>query len=203
MTIVRTGGGGAVAVAPWAAEPDHAQDQSGLALRGMDTEPSTTASQPTEEQPGPVQKVAAAAERAGITIDLVRMDGQVPTAAAAAERLGCTVAQIANSLIFDADGEPLLVIASGAHRVDTKKVAADLGYRKVRRASPEFVLEHTGQEVGGVAPFGHPAPVRTVIDADLAAEEKLWAGGGDDHTMIAISYADLVRGTGGQVRNVR
>src|SRR5690625_1121530 len=173
----------------------------------MHTESGTDTSQPDEqiaeqttEQNGPVQKVADAAERAGINIELVRLEDQVPTAAAAAERLGCTVAQIANSLIFEADGEPLLVIASGAHRVDTRKVADDLGYRKVRRASPQFVLEHTGQKVGGVAPLGHPAPLRTVVDAELAAEEKLWAGGGDDYTMIAISYADLVRATSGEVQ---
>jgi len=171
----------------------------------MHTESSANSSQPeqTAEQHDPVRKVAEAAERAGITVELVRLEDQVPTAAAAAERLGCTVAQIANSLIFEADGEPLLVIASGARRVDTRKVAADLGYRKVRRASPEFVLEHTGQKVGGVAPLGHPARVRTVVDADLAAEEKLWAGGGDDYTMIAISYDDLVRATDGEVREVR
>ncbi|MGC0252223.1 YbaK/EbsC family protein [Pseudactinotalea sp. Z1748] len=116
--------------------------------------------------------------REPVLASLPDADEDVPTAAAAAEALGCTVHQIANSPIFVADGEPLLVIASGAHWVDTK-VATDLGYRKVRRARPEFVLEHTGQVVGGVAPFGHPAPVRTVIDAEWAAHERLWAGGGD------------------------
>ena len=92
----------------------------------------------------------------------------MPTAAAAAEALGCEVGAIANSLVFDADGAPLLVLASGAHRVDTGKVAALLGVTRVRRATPEFVLAATGQEVGGVAPVGHPAPLRTVVDVDLA-----------------------------------
>src|SRR5699024_8235196 len=130
----------------------------------MSTEPNTRAESAgpgpdaTASGSGPVEQVRAAAARAGIDAEFARMDHQVPTAAAAAERLGCSVAQIANSLIFDADGEPLLVIASGAHRVDTTKIAADLGYRKVRRASPDFVLTHTGQAVGGVAPFGHPGP---------------------------------------------
>ena len=76
------------------------------------------------------------------------------------------------------------MLASGAHRVDTGKVAALIGAQRVRRASPEFVLAATGQEVGGVAPVGHPAPLRTVVDIDLAAFPVLWAGGGDHHTMF-------------------
>ncbi|MGC0272624.1 YbaK/EbsC family protein [Pseudactinotalea sp. Z1739] len=173
----------------------------------MNTEPATGTEPGTDPRRGgesdPVLRVRAAAEGAGVRFDLVRLDEHVPTAAAAAQALGCTVAQIANSLIFEADGEPLLVIASGAHRVDVAKVATDLGYAKVRRAGPDFVLAHTGQQVGGVAPFGHPAPVRTVIDEDLATHEQLWAGGGDDFTMLSITFADLVRSTGGQVRRVR
>src|SRR5207244_13071734 len=122
---------------------------------------------------------------------------QVPTAAAAAEALGSAVGAIANSLVFDADGEPLLVLASGAHRVDTGKVAALVGAARVRRASAEFVLAATGQEVGGVAPVGHPSPLRTVVDVDLAAFPVLWAGGGDHHTMFSATYGDLLRLTGG------
>ena len=126
-----------------------------------------------------------------------RFDDPVPTAAAAAEALGCEVGAIANSLVFDADGFPLLVLASGAHRVDTGKVAALIGAQRVRRASPDFVLAATGQEVGGVAPVGHPAPLRTVVDTDLATFPVLWAGGGDHHTMFSATYADLLRVTGG------
>jgi prolyl-tRNA editing enzyme YbaK/EbsC (Cys-tRNA(Pro) deacylase) len=121
----------------------------------------------------------------------------VPTAAAAAEALGCAVGAIANSLVFDADGVPLLVLASGAHRVDTGKVAALIGAAKVRRASPEFVLAATGQEVGGVAPVGHPAPLRTVVDTDLADHPVLWAGGGDHFTMFSATYEALLALTDG------
>ena len=126
-----------------------------------------------------------------------RFDDPVPTAAAAAAALGCEVGAIANSLVFDADGAPLLVLASGAHRVDTGKVAALVGATRVRRASPDFVLAATGQEVGGVAPVGHPTPLRTVVDVDLAAFPLLWAGGGDHHTMFSATYDDLHRLTGG------
>jgi prolyl-tRNA editing enzyme YbaK/EbsC (Cys-tRNA(Pro) deacylase) len=139
----------------------------------------------------------AALRAGGVEGEIRRFDDPVPTAAAAAQALGCQLGAIANSLVFDADGEPLLVLASGAHRVDTGKVAALIGAARVRRASAEFVLAATGQEVGGVAPVGHPAALRTVVDIDLAGHPLLWAGGGDHHTMIGLTYDDLVRLTEG------
>ena len=145
-----------------------------------------------------VDRVLAALRAGKVAADVRRFDEPVPTAAAAAAALGCAVGAIANSLVFDADGAPLLVLASGAHRVDTGKVAALLGVTRVRRATPEFVLAATGQEVGGVAPVGHPAPLRTVVDIDLAGFPLLWAGGGDHHTMFSATYEDLLRLTGGQ-----
>ena len=145
----------------------------------------------------PVDRVVAALHAGGVAAEVRRFDEPVPTAVAAAAALGCEVGAIANSLVFNADGCPLLVLASGAHRVDTGKVAALLGVDRVRRATPDFVLAATGQEVGGVAPVGHPAPLRTVVDVDLAAFPLLWAGGGDHHTMFSASYDDLLRVTGG------
>ena len=145
----------------------------------------------------PAELVVAALQAGGVAADVRRFDVPVPTAAAAAEALGCEVGAIANSLVFDADGAPLLVLASGAHRVDTGKVAALVGAERVRRATPEFVSAATGQEVGGVAPVGHPRPLRTVVDVDLAAFPVLWAGGGDHHTMFSATYDDLLRVTGG------
>jgi prolyl-tRNA editing enzyme YbaK/EbsC (Cys-tRNA(Pro) deacylase) len=150
----------------------------------------------------PVDRVVAALRAAAVETEVRRFDRSVPTAAAAAEALGCEVGAIANSLVFDADGAPLLVLASGAHRVDTAKVAALVGARRVRRATPGFVLAATGQEVGGVAPVGHPGPLRTVVDTDLAAFPLLWAGGGDHWTMFSASYRDLLRVTGGEPAEV-
>jgi prolyl-tRNA editing enzyme YbaK/EbsC (Cys-tRNA(Pro) deacylase) len=147
---------------------------------------------------GPVARVLAGLDAVGVRVDVRRFDEPVPTAAAAAAALGCPVGAIANSLVFDADGAPLLVLASGSHRVDTAKVATLVGARRVRRATPEFVLDATGQEVGGVAPVGHPAPLPTVVDVDLAGHPVVWAGGGDHHTMIGATYDDLLRATGGQ-----
>src|SRR5262249_56740936 len=92
-----------------------------------------------------------------------------PTAAAAAAQLGCDVGAIANSLVFNADGVPLLVLTSGAHRVDTGRVAELVGASKVKRADPDFVRQSTGQVIGGVAPVGHPAPLRTLVDQHLGS----------------------------------
>jgi prolyl-tRNA editing enzyme YbaK/EbsC (Cys-tRNA(Pro) deacylase) len=150
------------------------------------------------EQHPNVVAVREALEAAGArTSEVVVLDDAVHTAVAAAEALGVEVGQIANSLIFDAEGEPLLVLTSGAHRVDTAKVAAGLGIAKLRRASPEFVREHTGQAIGGVAPLGHPKPVRTLVDVDLAKHDVIWAAGGVPRAVFPITYAELVRVTDG------
>jgi prolyl-tRNA editing enzyme YbaK/EbsC (Cys-tRNA(Pro) deacylase) len=150
----------------------------------------------------PVQRVVAALRAAGVDAEVRRLDEPVPTAAAAAVALGVPVGAIANSLVFDADGEPLLVLASGAHRVDTGKVAALIGAQRVRRATPEFVRAATGQEVGGVAPTGHPTRLRAVVDVDLSAHPVLWAGGGDHHTMVAVTYGQLLDLTGARPASV-
>jgi len=131
------------------------------------------------------------------------LDEAAPTAAAAAAQLGVAVGAIANSLIFaTAEGEPLLVLTSGAHRVDTAKVAALVGTSELRRAKPDFVLAATGQVIGGVAPVGHPAPIRTLVDQDLAGYPQVWAAGGIPHAVFPTTLAELVRLTGGTVAEV-
>src|SRR3954465_7399292 len=87
---------------------------------------------------------------------IVVLPESVHTAALAAEALGCEVGAIANSLLFDSGGQPVLILTSGAHRVDTARVARDLGRAPLRRATPEFVREHTAQVIGGVSPIDHP-----------------------------------------------
>ncbi|WP_027346743.1 YbaK/EbsC family protein [Hamadaea tsunoensis] len=126
----------------------------------------------------------------------------VHTAPLAAEAVGVEVGAIANSLIFAADGQPLLVLTSGAHRVDTRKVAAALGVARLDRATPDFVREHTGQAIGGVAPLGHPKPVRTLVDSDLSAYAEIWAAGGVPQTVFPTTYAELLRITGGSPAEV-
>ncbi len=126
----------------------------------------------------------------------------VHTAAAAAEALGVDVGAIANSLVFDADGAPLLVLTSGAHRVDTAGLAARLAVTRLRRATPQFVKEHTGQVIGGVAPVGHPQPLRTLVDTALEKYDEIWAAGGVPQAVFPTTYAELLRVTGGTPTDV-
>jgi prolyl-tRNA editing enzyme YbaK/EbsC (Cys-tRNA(Pro) deacylase) len=127
----------------------------------------------------------------------------VPTAAAAAALVGVEVGAIANSLLFaTAEDEPVLVLTSGAHRVDTAKVAALAGTSTLKRATPEFVLAATGQRIGGVAPVGHPAPLRTFLDVALADYPQIWASGGVPHSVFPATYDELLRLTGAEVAEV-
>jgi prolyl-tRNA editing enzyme YbaK/EbsC (Cys-tRNA(Pro) deacylase) len=144
------------------------------------------------------------AEHVASELSALKVAGQVrelpepaPTAATAAAQLGCSVGAIANSLVFTADGEPLLILTSGAHRVDTAKVAAEIGASKISRADPEFVYASTGQRIGGVAPVGHPKPIRTIVDTSLRDHDVVWAAGGHAHTVFPTSFTELVRITGG------
>jgi len=151
----------------------------------------------------PVLNVKSALTAAGVSDTVQIFEDKVPTAAAAASVLGCEVAAITNSLIFELDGAPLLILASGAARVDTTLVADQLGTGRIRRASPDFVLEHTGQEVGGVAPVGHPKKLRTILDTSLREYPLLWAGAGDHNSMFSISYEELARITDAEPLQVR
>jgi prolyl-tRNA editing enzyme YbaK/EbsC (Cys-tRNA(Pro) deacylase) len=125
------------------------------------------------------------------------LPASAPSAAAAAQQLGCDIGAIANSLVFAADGAPLLVMTSGAHRVDTARVAALIGASEVARADARSVRSWTGQAIGGVGPVGHPAPLRTLVDAWLAKYDVVWAAAGHPHTVFPTSFDELVRITGG------
>ncbi|MGA8112768.1 MAG: YbaK/EbsC family protein [Actinocatenispora sp.] len=158
-----------------------------------------------DEHPN-VVAVRSALRAAGVSGEVRLLPEAVHTAAAAASALGVQVGQIANSLIFTAefpDGDrPVLVLTSGAHRVDTARVAELLGARALRRATPDFVRKHTGQAIGGVAPVGHPAPVRTVVDATLGDHPLVWAAGGVPRAVFPTAFAELVRITGGEPAEV-
>ncbi|GGP41139.1 YbaK/EbsC family protein [Saccharothrix coeruleofusca] len=155
------------------------------------------------DHPG-IRKVAAALSEAGhheaaegirVLADAVR------TAAEAAAAVGVPVGAIANSLVFAAVtggvAAPLLVLTSGAHRADTGLLAELAGVDSVERATPAFVREHTGQVIGGVSPLGHPAPIRTFVDRDLARYEVVWAAAGHPHAVFPTTCAGLVELTGG------
>jgi prolyl-tRNA editing enzyme YbaK/EbsC (Cys-tRNA(Pro) deacylase) len=140
---------------------------------------------------------AGAVDAGGQPCQVRVLDDAVHTAVAAAAAVGVEVGQIANSLIFVAGDEPLLVLTSGAHRVDTAKVAALVGVPALKRATPEFVREHTGQVIGGVSPLGHPKPLRTLVDTALEHYPEIWAAGGVPQAVFPVTYAELVRVTGG------
>ena len=155
------------------------------------------------DHPG-IRKVAAALSEAGHheAADGIRvLADAVRTAAEAARAVGVPVGAIANSLVFAAvrDGvaRPLLVLTSGAHRADTDLLAALADVDRVERAKPDFVREHTGQVIGGVSPLGHPAPIRTFVDVDLAQHEVVWAAAGHPHAVFPTDYAGLVDLSGG------
>ena len=134
--------------------------------------------------------------RRGGSGEIVILPESVHTAALAAQALGCEVGAIANSLVFDDRGTPVLILTSGAHRVDTERTAATIGAGRLARAKPEFVREHTGQVIGGVSPIGHPGPVPTYIDSWLKQYDVVWAAAGHPAAVYSTTYDELVAMTG-------
>ena len=149
-----------------------------------------------------VTEVVRRLREAGASGEVRELTDSARTAAQAAAQLGVPVGAIANSLVFDVAGNPLLVLTSGAHRVDTEAVARLLGVPEVRVAKPDFVREHTGQAIGGVAPVGHPAPIGTLVDVELARFEQVWAAAGHPHTVFPTTYDELLRLTEGSPAEV-
>lgn len=144
----------------------------------------------------------AAADR-GLSLDIRTFAEGTKTAEAAAQAVGCDVAQIVKSLVFVADGRPVVALTSGANRADPERLAAVIGAEDVRRATPEEAREATGFSIGGTPPFGHPAPLPTLIDRDLLAWELLWAAAGAPDAVFPIHPDGLVQVTGGAVVDLR
>ena len=128
--------------------------------------------------------------------EIVILPESVHTAALAAAALGCEVGAIANSLLFDAGGSPVLILTSGAHRVDTALTAARVGVERLKRATPEFVREHTGQAIGGVSPIAHPTAVPTWLDRELRRYDVIWAAAGHPAAVYSTTYDELLAMTG-------
>lgn len=149
-----------------------------------------------------VRRVTARLSELGVRGVVRALDDAARTAAQAAAQLGVDQAQIANSLVFSADGRPVLVLASGGHRVDTAKVASIVGAEKVDRADADFVRAHTGFAIGGVAPVAHPEPLQTLVDTALAAYDEVWAAAGHPHTVFPTTYDELLAITGGEPADV-
>ncbi|MFC4494264.1 YbaK/EbsC family protein [Streptomyces ovatisporus] len=125
------------------------------------------------------------------------------TAAQAARAIGCELSQIVKSLVFAADGEPVLVLMDGASRVDVRLVQAELGVRSVQRADAGLVREATGYAIGGVPPFGHVTDMRVLADRRLLDHEVVWAAAGTPHTVFALAPDALIAHARGSVVDVR
>jgi prolyl-tRNA editing enzyme YbaK/EbsC (Cys-tRNA(Pro) deacylase) len=143
----------------------------------------------SEPLPTRSRLVREALDQAGIAGSIVTLPDAAATAPQAAAALGVEVGAIANSLVFWSDGAALLVMTSGAHRVDTDALARRLGRTQIRRASPEQVREATGQAIGGVAPTGHPRRLTTIVDRSLADHPRIWAAAGTPHTVFPLTFA--------------
>jgi prolyl-tRNA editing enzyme YbaK/EbsC (Cys-tRNA(Pro) deacylase) len=147
-----------------------------------------------------VERVQQALRALGLGHEVVDLGSSARTAADAARAVGCRVDQIAKSLVFRLrdSRRPLLVVTSGANRVDEAKVAAVVG-EPLERADADFVRAETGFAIGGVAPVGHAKPVVTLIDEHLLRFEEIWAAAGHPNTVFRLTPDDLVTMTGGRV----
>src|SRR5690606_25939952 len=121
------------------------------------------------------------------------------TAVEAAAAIGCEVSALANSLVFLEDDEPVLVMTSGGHRANFDVLAENIGAAIVAMAPASVVREATGQAIGGVAPVGHPAPIRTFVDEALESFPEIWAAAGHAHTVMPLTFAQLCAVTGATV----
>ena len=144
---------------------------------------------------GAIERFTESAHRLGIETQVRRFPEGTKTAVDAANAIGCDVAQIVKSLVFVADGRPVIAFTSGANRVDTSKLAAVTGATEARRASPEEARAATGFAVGGTPPFGHPERVTTYLDPALTAFEEVWAAAGTPDSVFPLTPSDLQRAT--------
>lgn len=156
---------------------------------------------PDREDHPSIARFRAALTALGGTGRIVVLPDSVHTAALAAQALGCEVGAIANSLLFAAPGSdraprPILILTSGAHRVDLELVAARIGVATLARAKPQFVKDVTGQVIGGVSPLAHPAPIPTFLDRSLARYPELWAAAGHPAAVFSTTYTELRTLTG-------
>ena len=150
------------------------------------------------------QRVQDALDTIGLRLEVVELSSSTRTSAEAAMAVGCDVAQIAKSLIFRTceTDRPVLVIASGANRVNEKRIAELMG-EDICKADADYVREHTGFAIGGGPPVGHLEQIPTFIDEDLLQFREIWAAAGTPHALFKLSPEDLLRATSGKVITIR
>ena len=146
------------------------------------------------------EKVIDSARLLGLEVDVERLETSTKTVREAATAVGCQEAEIAKSIVFVADGDPVVCVASGEHRVDLDKLTEVLDVAEVRQAGPDEVRAATGFPVGGVPPLGHGLPV--IFDEALLEHERVWAAAGDPHSLFCVSPRKLVDCTGARVADI-
>jgi prolyl-tRNA editing enzyme YbaK/EbsC (Cys-tRNA(Pro) deacylase) len=134
-------------------------------------------------------RLAQCARDLGIPVEVRRLEASTRTVKDAAVAVGCEEAEIAKSIVFVADGDPLVCVASGRHRIDTEKLADALDVAEIRQAGAEEVRAATGYAIGGVPPFGHDLPV--VFDEELLRHERVWAAAGDPNSLFEVDPREL------------
>lgn len=153
--------------------------------------------------PASARRVAEAAAELSLDIKVREFPEGTRTAADAARAIGCDVAQIVKSLVFLADGEPIVCLVSGLNRVDTSRLAAAIGAAKITRADADAVRASTGYAVGGVPPFGHTTPIPVYCDRDLMTYETVWAAAGTPSAVFSVNPARLVEATGAEIVDLK
>jgi prolyl-tRNA editing enzyme YbaK/EbsC (Cys-tRNA(Pro) deacylase) len=152
---------------------------------------------------GAIDRFVVAARGVGVEPEVRRFPEGTKTAEAAARAVGCEIGQIVKSLVFMADGNPLLALTSGANRADPQRLGVLVGGAEVRRADPEEARAATGFAIGGTPPFGHPGQVTVLIDRDLLGYDLLWAAAGTPDAVFPITPPDLLRATGAKVVDLK
>ncbi len=150
-----------------------------------------------------IDRFLEAARVLGHPVEVRRFAEGTKTAEDAARAIGCDVGQIVKSLVFVADGRPVLALTSGANRVDTSRLARAAAASEVRRATPDEAREATGYAVGGTPPFGHDRQVRAFIDRDLLSYQEIWAAAGTPDTVFRTTPVELQRAARAAVADFR
>ncbi|MDT0432914.1 MULTISPECIES: YbaK/EbsC family protein [Streptomyces] len=164
---------------------------------------STSDMTPTTTSSDAHPRFAEALRELGLDVGVRRFPDATRTAAEAAAAIGCELSQIVKSLIFEADGAPVLVLMDGSSRVDVERVRAELGAGKVKRAGADLVREATGYAIGGVPPFGHRTKSRVLADRGLLDHAVVWAAAGTPHTVFPLDPKSLIAHAGGTLVDVR
>jgi prolyl-tRNA editing enzyme YbaK/EbsC (Cys-tRNA(Pro) deacylase) len=143
------------------------------------------------------ERLAERARELGLELHVQRLEASTRTVKDAAVAVGCQESEIAKSIVFVVDGEPVLCVASGRHRIDTGKLADALDAAVVRQAAADEVRAATGFAIGGVPPFGHELPI--LFDESLLEHKRVWAAAGDPHSLFEVDPRELARRVSAQV----